>query len=78
VPYILEAFAVDSAELASWWVLRGLSVADLQEMFAPGEDDPLMYNVYPVRPEHVPRLEKASGAKLDLARFEYFVGFVSD
>ena len=57
----MEAFAAGSDELVGEWVLGGLSVADLQEMFALGEDDPLMYDSYPVRPEHVGRLGDASG-----------------
>jgi hypothetical protein len=54
------------------WPLGGLELPELQEMFAVRSDDP-MYECFPVGPDHVSRLERATGQTLDLVQFDYFV-----
>jgi len=44
-------------------------------MFNRPAEDP-MYDEFEVEPQHLARLERAVGKKLDLTRFEYFVGAV--
>ena len=67
---VLRAFRWDNDELAGEWPIRGLELPDLRELFDASDE---MYASYPVRREHVPTLERATGHAIDLDRYAYFV-----
>ncbi len=70
---MLRAFRRDPHEdLAGEWPIRGLGLAELQELFSEAQVD-AMYDSHPVSQEQVPALERASGIALDLDRYEYSV-----
>jgi len=75
VERILSAFPRDADELVGEWPLEGIELGELQTMFNRPAEDP-MYDEFEVEPQHLARLERAVGKKLDLTRFEYFVGAV--
>ena len=76
VERILSAFPRDGEELVGEWQLIDIELGELQAMFDRPSDDP-MYLEYEVKPEHVERLERATGQKLDLGQFEYSGGAVA-
>ena len=67
---VLTAFDRDTDELVGKWPIKGLGLPDLQRIFDASDE---MYDSYPVRPEHVRALERATGHAPDLERFDYFV-----
>jgi hypothetical protein len=58
------------ARRSSAWAIRGLELGDLQRLFGVHDE---MYDCHPVREEQVDALERATGATLDLDRYDYFV-----
>ncbi|HXY82047.1 MAG TPA: hypothetical protein VEH55_11815 [Gaiellaceae bacterium] len=69
----LRAFHRDPRDgLAGAWEIEGLSLADLQQLFGVGSDDP-MHGSFPVTQAQVERLSKAAGVSIDLRQYDYFV-----
>jgi hypothetical protein len=52
-------------------------LAELQQLFGIGPDDP-MYDMHPVRPEHVATLEQWTGQRICLDSYDYFVTAVEE
>lgn len=56
--------------------LKGISLSELRQMFGVSPDDledPLMFNCYEVKPNHVERLQRCVETRIDLGRFSYHV-----
>jgi hypothetical protein len=70
VVWMLMAFRRDDEELAGQWPIRELELSDFQAMFGESGE---MYDSYPVAPELAAALGSATGQRLDLDRFDYFV-----
>ena len=70
---MLRAFHLEPDEgLAGEWVVEGLSLADLQRLFGLANGDP-MYDSYRVTEAQAEPLSRATGTKIDLQRYEYFM-----
>jgi hypothetical protein len=48
------------------------SLAELQHLFGVDPTDP-MFDMYPVRPEHVAALQQGTEQRINLDSYEYFV-----
>ena len=67
---VLRAFDRKGDALVGEWPIEGLALPDLQRLFGQTDE---MLDSYPVKPEHVAALEKATGQSLDLGRCDYFL-----
>jgi hypothetical protein len=64
-----RGFRRNGDDLIGEWPIEGLGLPDLQVLGATDE----MLDSWPVRPEHVEALRRATGHVLDLDRYNYFV-----
>ena len=73
VNHLLVWYSKEDDSLVGECPLRGLDWEQLKGTFRPPEQDPLMYDSYPVGRTASEFLGKALGISLDLERFDYFV-----
>ena len=74
VERVLEWYEKDPGEaLVGEAPLVGISLEELQALFSPSDDDPVMLDVYEVEGPEVGRLQRAVDHAIDLDAFDYFV-----
>ena len=69
---VLLQFEKGSKDLAAEYVLKGIELDELQNLFGESRDDP-MYHSYDVTQSQAKRLGEAAGVQLDLDKYDYFV-----